>query len=313
MNTESTQNYAYYGGIGTYVGFPDEPVERKDVIIQSLWTKPILGSNPTKAQQKRMKDTLYIAALSLECAHRSGYKVHMHTDRLGMELLSRFGYEELLPTLEDIPSSVPTELFAAGKFFALRAEGITNKVHIDIDVFLKRPYLFDNFYMKSGIDMVCQQEENYDCVDFIKPMIRTIHIVGYPETTRPDWTGSMNTGVIGFNNPTLGSKYVRNYFNALQMYTEENFAKYRGDANKNLAFDFILEQVNVSYLSLGYNVWSLLPSDDASAVADEMGYQHLQGDEKWTARSLVKVKSNLKVMNFKLYNEAFWASKKVHS
>ena len=304
--TETTKNYApyYYCAIGSFGGFSGQPVERKNTIIQSLWTKPI-------TDKSRLKATLFLAALSLECAHRSGYKVHMHTDNKGVELMKKFGYEELLPTLQDIPNTVPTDLFAAGKFFAMRAEGILGKIHMDIDIFLKKPYLLDRFYEDKNIDAICQMEEDFPLVNHAA-IISDMHMLGYPAATRPNWQGSMNTGIVGFNSAPLASRYFRNYYDALDMYTKEKFDAYKKKYGKGkLYFDFVLEQINLSYMSVGYDVYALLPTKDTSRVADEIGYQHLQGNEKWTAKAQAKIKSNLMVMNHDLYAEAVKASHKV--
>ena len=117
-------DYYYYGCIGTINGNTGSDVpqpERKYVIVQSLWTKPIKSA-------EHLRKTLFIAALSLAYAHNSGYKVHMHTDSKGYELLKKFGYDKLEKTLDAIPASVPTELFAAGKFYAMRAEAEKNGI-----------------------------------------------------------------------------------------------------------------------------------------------------------------------------------------
>lgn len=304
-HTMSKNPYYYYGSIGSYVNFPDQPEEsRKHTIIQSLWTRPI-------TDKKRLKDTLFLCALSLECAHRCGYKVNMHTDNKGMQLLKTFGYDELLPTLQDIPASVPTELFAAGKWYAMFAEGFIGKIHMDVDIFLKKEGLLDRFYEDPHIDGICQMEEDMSQIDHTNIII-PMHILGYPSSTRPNWRGSMNTGIVGFNSPSLATKYMNNYGEALRMYTQEQFDKYKAEyPNHWLAFDFILEQVSLSYLSLGYNMYCLLPTKEPSYVADEIGYQHEQGANKWSASSLVKIKSNLNVLNHNLYVKALAASHKV--
>jgi hypothetical protein len=56
------------------------------VVVLSLWTKPF-------NDKAKRRHTLYMAALSLAFAQRSGYKVHMHTDDYGYELLKDFCYD----------------------------------------------------------------------------------------------------------------------------------------------------------------------------------------------------------------------------
>lgn len=290
-------HYYYYNGIGNYGGeIPSEP-KRKYVIVQSLWTKPIKS-------KERLEQTLYIAALSLAYAHRSGYKVHMHTDSYGLKLMKDFGYDKIFFTLDKIPASVPTELFAAGKFFAMNAEGRVGKIHMDIDVFIKKPHLLDTFYTNKEIDVICQNEEDYSRLCHYEDKIRSMCMLGYPASTRPDWQGSMNTGVIGFNSRTLANKYINNYFLALDMYTKEKFDEYKEkDDNASMTFDFILEQVNLSHMSIGYNVRTLVPMHNPSKVADWIGYQHLQGSKKWGEDDQKKIRTNLLKVNSALYNK----------
>jgi len=291
------ENYYNSGDIGTTGGSViDKPKERKYVIVQSLWTKPL-------TDKKKFSYTMYICALSLAYAHRSGYKVHMHTDSRGYDLLKNYGYDKLEKTLDSIPASVPTDMFAAGKFYAMRAEGVLNKVHIDTDVFIKKPCL-DRFYEDISIDAICQQEEPLEWSEH-SDKIYHMHILGYPSATRPNWRGSMNTGVIGFNNPVLAAKYFSNYFDALKLYTKERLDEYKKKYKLGvLMFDFILEQKQLSYLSIGHNVYALLPTRNACFVADEIGYQHLQGDTKWDAAGMKRRKELLKDMDKRLFDIA---------
>ena len=283
---------SYTGGrIGNFGNESSAEVERKHTIVQSLWTKPI-------TDYKRLRETLFLAALSLEYAHRSGYKVNMHTDGLGILLLRNFGYDKLCSTLANIPPGVPVELFAAGKFYAMRAEGI-GKVHVDIDVLLKKPGILDRFYTNRYIDCICQMEEDMPQVSHTN-IITSMFQLGYPAATRPNWNGSMNTGVVGFNNPILAARYMNNYFDALKMYTKDVFDKYKAEnPGAWMAFDFILEQVNLSCMSVGYNACTLLPTKEPSIIADKIGYQHLQGFYKWSDQPIIK--RELQRLNPELY------------
>jgi len=299
------ENYYYSGNIGSSSGSViDKPKVRKYVVVQSLWTKP-LNDN------RKLRDTMYICALSLAYAHRSGYKVHMHTDSNGYELLKNFGYDKIEKTLDSIPASVPTDLFAAGKFFAMKAEGVIGKVHIDTDVFIKKPIL-DKFYEDISMDAICQMEEDMPLVDHSERIMH-MHILGYPPTTRPNWQGSMNTGVVGFNNPVLAAKYFKNYFDSLKIYTADKIEKYKSENGYGcMCFDFVLEQIELSYLSVGYNVYTLLPTKNPCFVADEIGYQHLQGGTKWTTGSRTIIRELLLKMDRSLYNAATIAAARIN-
>lgn len=287
--------YYYYDGIGNYGGDASTNDKKKYTIVQSIWTKPIKN-------KERLQKTLYIAALSLAYAQRSGYKVNMHTDSYGVKLMKDFGYDKLVPTLDFIPDTVPMELFAAGKFFALNVEGRVGKIHTDIDVFIKQPHLLDAFYENKGIDVICQNEEDYKRLCFHEDKIRPMCVLGYPVGTRPDWQGSLNTGIIGFNNKKLADKYILNYFEALGMYTQSKFNDYmKKDERACMYFDFILEQVNLSYMSIGYNLRTIVPMQNPSVVADMIGYQHLQGGKKWSDFDQDKIRTLLRRIRPMLY------------
>ena len=292
-------NYYYNSNIGGFADGDDATNRKEYVIVQSFWTKPVTDG-------KKFSDMMYMCALSLEYAHRSGYKVHMHTDSKSYDLFKKFGYDKLYKTLDQIPEDTPKELFAAGKFYAMRAEGMTGKIHIDIDVFLKKVGVLDKFYTNTKWDVICQQEEDMSVISHDN-IIQNMHILGYPPSTRPNWRGSLNTGIVGFNNKTLARKYFNNYFDALKMYKQKDFDEYKvNNPDANLCFDFILEQRNLSHMSLGYNVLALLPMSYTYTrdVANTLGYLHLQGNRKWSVEANTWMKEKLKSLNRVLFNNA---------
>lgn len=303
-------DYPYYCGcVGNVGGETPNPTPRKYTIVQSIWTKPV-------KDKETLKKMLFVAALSLAYAHKSGYKVHMHTDRKGVELLRGFGYERLLATLDKIPDTVPTDLFAAGKYYAMMAEGMVGKVHIDTDVFLKKPGILEKFYENKDVDVVCQMAEDYKTCRYVHQILPDIYALGYPARTNPCWEGSMNTGVIGFNNKELAEKYFGNYGDALKMYTAERFEAYRAERRKDkkpvptMHFDFVLEQVSLSYMSLGHNVFTLVPAKGMNAVADKIGFCHLWGASKWSAGTQATIKERLLEIDEKVYNAVCKAAEK---
>lgn len=291
--------YNQYGSVGSFTND-----DNKDIIVQSLWTKPI-------TDKLKLRRILFIAALSLTYAHRSGYRVHMHTDSRGAQLLRDFGYDELNATLDSIPDTVSTWLFAAGKYYALKAEGVIGKVHVDCDVFLKKPGVLDVFYRNPRVDAICQNEESMETANHHNK-IQHMYILGYPVTTRPNWHGSMNTGIIGFRNIELADKFFANYFEGLSIYTTERMDAYY-KPGYNLLFDFILEQVTLSYMSVGYNIRPLLPMENVIDVADAIGYQHLQGDSKSTAYAISSVHNLLMQLDPWLYKRVDVAVKQINA
>ena len=291
-------DYYYNGKIGNLNGGDSGNAnQQKYTIIQSLWTKPL------KNKQK-FSDLMFMCALSLEYAHRSGYKVHMHTDSVGYKLLRKFGYDRLYKTLDKIPDTVHTDFFAAGKFYAMKAEGMVGKIHIDVDVMLKKQGVLDKFYTDKRIDVIHQMEEDMSIIHH-EDKIFHAHVLGYPPTTRPNWQGSFNTGIVGFNNQELANAYFNNYFEALEMYDTKTLDAYKAQGNyDSIFFDFLFEQITLSFLSRNYNAYALLPTKMPSEVADAIGYLHLQGSAKWSAQTMNWIREKLKKFNRPLYNMA---------
>lgn len=79
----------------------------------------------------------------------------------------------------------------------------------------------------------------------------------------------------------------------------------------NLYFDFILEQVELSFLSLNYNVYTLLPTKECCHVADKIGYQHLMGEMKWSEESKTKIGQLLRSKDMELYEAARKAGEEI--
>ena len=240
---------------------------KEKIITQSFWTKPMNDS---------LSLQLDLAALSLYYAHRSGYKVHMHTDSKGMELLKDYGYDSLLPTLDEIPSDIPECIFAYGKILALEREPI-GAVHTDLDVFIKKP-LLDKFFEDKKIDVVLQCEEISIEDDIYERLRAFFREYGYPPELAVDHLMSANVGVIGFNNQQLKDEYIRRY---------KACANYYKEAREGM-MDLFFEQINMHYLvgHYGYRVWYILGQigagymDGVNELCDKIGYQHLQGGYK---------------------------------
>ena len=110
--------------------------------------------------EESVKNSVYVAALSLKYAQNSGYYVVMYTDTYGYSLLKDLGYDEINTCLDEIPDSVvPYQFFAYPKFFAGLKEPL-GSLHIDFDVFLKKPCV-DKFFNDKSIDVILQCKEMY--------------------------------------------------------------------------------------------------------------------------------------------------------
>lgn len=83
---------------------------------------------------------MWYFSLSVAYLRRLGAGVTLHTDTLGKAVLGHLPYDSVRLTLDDWPDWIHPRFWAAGKFLSLAAEN-GPCVHIDGDVFIKRPEL----------------------------------------------------------------------------------------------------------------------------------------------------------------------------
>jgi hypothetical protein len=256
-------------------------------IFQTFWTKPM-------DKEKLMKNT-YIAVLSLMYAKKSGYNVIMYTDSIGYELLKNFEYDEVNKELDNIPEDVnPKQFFAYPKFFAGLKESV-GSMHIDFDVFLKKPCI-NSFFEDKSIDVVLQCKEGY--VEFYKEYIngrKKLSLNKHPKTLKINHLHSSNVGIIGFNNKELKDIYYSWYFDYIDFYKDKlNYLV-------GVSSELFSEQINIDYIiqQKGYKCLYILPEDTGenhiilNKCADEIGYQHLQGGGKYRDETFLKIKDVL--------------------
>ena len=252
-------------------------------IFQTFWTKPM--------DDNKLQKNVYIAALSVQYAKASGYYVVMYTDTLGYSYLKDLGYDEINTYLDNIPEDVnPSQFFAYPKFFAGLKEEI-GSIHIDFDVFLKKPCV-DKFFNDKSIDIILQCEEGYARFyrDYVYGREQILNHE-YPETLKVNHLDSSNVGVVGFNNQELKDLYYSWYFDYIDFY------KNRLSYLQGVASEMFSEQVNIDYLMKTgkYNCFYLLPKDSGrnneivNKCADDIGYQHLQGSNKYRRVIIDKV------------------------
>lgn len=245
--------------------------------------------------EKKLKYHVYIAALSLRFAKASGYYVVMYTDTLGYSYLKDFGYDEINTDLDNIPDDVkPNQFFAYPKFFAGLKEPL-GSLHIDFDVFLKKPCV-NKFFEDKSIDVILQCRERYsrifkEYVNGRKKLSSNTH----PETLKVNHIDASNVGIIGFNNQEFKDIYYSWYFDYIDFYKDKL------DYLKDVVSEMFSEQINIDYLirNNNYNCFYLIPDDTGDnhlflgEFADKIGYQHLQGGMKYRDDTLIKVKEVL--------------------
>lgn len=225
----------------------------------------------------------YICYYTLSCmyAKRSGFDIVLHTDDKGAEMLQYAPYDEVIISLNDIER--PHELFFAYPKFKVLELMDKGQIQIDGDVFLKKNTLNKVLDFKK-YDCIVQSMER----EYIKqPITSTVwensrnawSLCKFPEWAERKNIYMFNTGVMGFNNDSLKSEYIDIYH---QM--AEEFKK----NGKNIPScpEIISEQQFLMFYTnlKNYSVKTVIPNGlyglDANSYANEIGYQHVIGNEK---------------------------------
>lgn len=258
-------------------------------IFQSLWTKPAINKSPEK-----LRDMLYIYALSLIYGLENHYTMVLYTDSLGMEIMKNFPYNE--KHLLNIPEDNSCKCFKAqSKFYALQQEPL-GSIHIDGDVFLKQPSIFMNL---NNADVIVQNSETYQFdndVIFFKEGADWLYENGVTPDLRT-YNGTYNCGTIGFFNQELKDQYLNNYFSALEKLKNKEF---------DFWLDLILEQQMLFEITKDkYKVFKLFTDDSTFdallAQQNALGYTHLIGTQKQSKLCMQDVKRILRKKNRDLY------------
>lgn len=107
--------------------------------------------NSEYCSKEKFQIYMYYFALSCIYAKKSGFEVALHCDANTEAVLRNASYDEIITDIPHIDESLK-QFFAAPKFIAMKNEPL-GSIHIDGDVFLKKPNLVDlmNF-------------DNYDCI-----------------------------------------------------------------------------------------------------------------------------------------------------
>lgn len=269
-------------------------------IFQSLWTKPAIDKRWDQSGQ--LEANIWLYALSAVHAKKQGVTLVLYTDTLGQKLLGHLPYDKIYTSLNNIPTTIPTMIWAYGKFMALKEEPL-GSIHIDGDVFLKKPDVIKELEFKD-FDLIVQNREN---AGVTYPAIENT-LARFGELNREDFNTNYayNCGVVGFNNPILKRTYLDYYFRATGNIAKNKALRSHMESDKYFCVDLPMEQHSLAVLSQKYKVKQLLynGSDDwwgnpTKEKAASLGYQHLIGREKYGF--IERVKFNLLVLDKDMY------------
>lgn len=229
---------------------------------------------------QQLAGNICYAALSVAYLKRHNVPIALHTDTIGKLLFGFLPYDEIITSLDAIPYSIHPRFWAAGKVWAMEAEGV-GSVHIDIDVFIKTPELAEKILTDTS-DAIVQNYESGEWnsreAERMKPIAAQLADKGIAS----DSLYAFNTGTIGINNQQLLEEYSKRY-KFIATLASRKLADNLSEDNSAIP-DLVAEQANFLQCcrQMGMSVTELLPpfGSDYTHNVDK-GYQHVLGCKKY--------------------------------
>lgn len=221
------------------------------------------------------------AELSVLYAINSGYDIVLHTDEKGAKIFKDLQYTDILCDLNDVQKA-PGRIYAHSKFAAYENIPLGD-IHIDADVFIKKPCLKEfGDVIVQGIESIYDERFGY----FWNESVRVFFRCDYPIWASRKCEYMYNCGVIGFNNEKLKKEYIDSYWWMLNQY------KTKGVDAPSVP-DIIIEQQFLYDICKYYDAKVTKVLDNITFKhADDIGYQHLLGQSKH--REIENIKYNIK-------------------
>jgi len=273
-------------------------------LCHSIWTKPMKGLRWDIADQ--LKQNIWLFALSVAYAKKMNAEIVLHTDELGKEIFGFLPYDEIHLTLEGL--NVHERFWAAGKIFAQEAEPL-GSVHIDGDVFLKKPEVY-KLIKDNSADLIVQMVEGDStpsclgsCYEENLNLVLSALNRNVPVEFDRNQDSAFNCGLVRFNNPELKRRYIEGYKEMLEFCSREQSFIKRLIANTYQCPDIIMEQWWLKSVAdyYDYKVKTVLPGwgGDNHGEAKKIGFTHVIGKDKYAQIPIVK--NSLLMINPDLY------------
>lgn len=249
-----------------------------------------------RCSKDNLKVHVITFTLSALYAKNSGFEIVLHTDEFGKFLFQHAPYDEIIVDLPEPPED--TRIFAWCKFVAMANEPI-DSIHIDGDVFLKRPE-FKELLSLDGCDIICQNLEEIGIYPYHQSSWNK-ESYAWQNCKFPTWMSRKfnkmyNVGIIGFKD-----EKHRDAYHTLYNEMMEDF-KINGKSN-----DCVPELISEQKLLYDYathnnlKVKKLLDHMHIMKHARSIGYQHLLGEAKY--KMFDKTKEVLKKLDSDLYDK----------
>jgi hypothetical protein len=267
-------------------------------LCHSFWSAPCSDGDKLRAN-------VWLYALSVAYAKKTGAKIVLHTDEKGKELLGFLPYDELHTTLQGI--TVNPRFWAAGKIFAQAAEPL-GSIHIDGDVFIKRKNTIDLRRFQAS-DLIIQNIENFEYpyivhnIPYVKQAL--VRDAEMSKRLRLDENlSSYNCGVVGFNSQELKDQYISGYKRLYNILVSNKKVLRTIELNRELIPDLVIEQYWLTALAESRNakVYALI-ADNYQRDAIRIHYTHLLGKTKYNGDVQKRIREMLKALNENIYKK----------
>lgn len=267
----------------------------------TLWTAPL------KAEV--IANNIANFTLSAAFIKQHGGELVLHTDDFGYALLNHIPYDSFYIDLNGLDTNIGNYFWAYGKLYATSKEPI-GSIHIDGDVFLQNKGLFKAFENNENIDIVVQSQEDEqtiknDCYVLTQNVYSKFNL---PNNLLCNWGYAYNCGIVQINNKELKTKYLKNYFDTVKvLMKDENLPYYIAEENNKgngeVIMDIVAEQQFLHQLCNyeNYSVRKILYEDNLYSQANNIGYCHLCGPEKY--KQYENIISTLKHTDMLLYSK----------
>jgi len=202
-------------------------------IISSLNTKPLIQGRWNIGN--KFDETIYMTALSLMYANLWYDEVEFYTDKIGYDI-----FKDLPINISILKKNPHKDMWASCKFEAISYQ---NKpfIHIDTDVFLQKPLVFD-----KNTKVIVERKELGVFEKHYKPQVDWFsNLLKKNRYWRTNIDFSLNCGTIGFFDMKLKNQFI-NQYNLVEKVYIENSEDYKPLKAKWFEPCIVVEQYNLN-------------------------------------------------------------------
>lgn len=180
--------------------------------VHSFNSTPIFFRHFPIPEFYRLISQIIFAANSMAWVKHHGHKIVLHTDSFGKMFFEHLPYDEIYTTLDEIPINEVHPIFwACGKMWAMEKEPL-NSIHIDTDVILYKPLIYDIIENKlKNSDIIVQNFEKDIKDNYINHCLYIFENDNEFNLLDVNNIQAFNTGVMGFNNQQLKNDFIHKY------------------------------------------------------------------------------------------------------